>query len=103
MRESVVFFLQAWLQTRILDADEVMCENVKEKVVDLDASKMCVYPGDWTDYIYYIIGIEVMILIGLIVKVSYDYWVLKTAGYLPWPANRMPKLPCDWLCERFTK
>ncbi|XP_011154131.1 protein halfway isoform X1 [Harpegnathos saltator] len=96
-------FLKAWLQTRILDADEVMCENVKEKVVDLDASKMCVYPGDWTDYIYYIIGIEVMILIGLIVKVSYDYWVLKTAGYLPWPANRMPKLPCDWLCERFTK
>ncbi|KYM76611.1 Protein halfway [Atta colombica] len=91
--------LKAWLQTRILDSDEVMCENVKEKVVDLEPSKMCVYPGDWTDYIYYIIATEVILLIGLIAKVSYDYWVFKTAGYLPWPANKMPKLPCDWLFE----
>ncbi|KAM0737008.1 Protein halfway [Formica fusca] len=91
--------LKAWLQTRILDSDEVMCENVKEKVIDLEPSKMCVYPGDWTDYIYYIIATEVILLIGLIAKVSYDYWIFKTAGYLPWPANKMPKLPCDWLFE----
>lgn len=90
---------QVWLQTRILDSDEVLCENVKEKVVDLEPSKMCVYPGDWTDYIYYIIATEVVLLISLIAKVSYDYWIFKTAGYLPWPANKMPKLPCDWLCE----
>lgn len=38
-------------------------------------------------------------ILGLIAKVSYDYWVFKTAGYLPWPANKMPRLPCDWLCE----
>ncbi|KAL2715101.1 protein halfway isoform X2 [Vespula squamosa] len=92
-------YLKVWLQTRILDSDEVLCENVKEKVVDLEPSKMCVYPGDWTDYIYYIIATEVILLISLIAKVSYDYWVFKTAGYLPWPANKMPKLPCDWLCE----
>ncbi|XP_015171505.1 PREDICTED: protein halfway [Polistes dominula] len=92
-------YLKAWLQTRILDSDEVLCENVKEKVTDLEPSKMCVYPGDWTDYIYYIIATEVILLISLIAKVSYDYWVFKTAGYLPWPANKMPKLPCDWLCE----
>ncbi|XP_058800270.1 protein halfway isoform X2 [Phymastichus coffea] len=92
-------FLKIWLQTRITDPDEVLCENVKEKVIDLEPSKMCVYPGDWTDYIYYIIATEVLLLIGLIAKVSYDYWVFKTAGYLPWPANKMPKLPCDWLCE----
>lgn len=90
---------QVWLQTRILDSDEVLCENVKEKVVDLEPSKMCVYPGDWTDYIYYIIATEVILLISLIAKVSYDYWIFKTLGYLPWPANKMPKLPCDWLCE----
>ncbi|XP_012272897.1 protein halfway isoform X2 [Orussus abietinus] len=92
-------FLKVWLQTRILDYDEVLCENAKEKVMDLEPSKMCVYPGDWTDYIYYIIGTEVILLVSLIAKVSYDYWVFKTAGYLPWPANKMPKLPCDWLCE----
>ncbi|XP_020295692.1 protein halfway isoform X2 [Pseudomyrmex gracilis] len=33
-------YLKAWLQTRILDADEVMCGNVKEKVIDLEPSKM---------------------------------------------------------------
>ncbi|XP_012235587.1 protein halfway isoform X2 [Linepithema humile] len=91
--------LKTWLQTRILDADEVMCENVKEKVIDLEPSKMCVYPGDWTDYIYYIIATEVILLISLITKVLYDYWVFKTSGYIPWPANKMPKLPCDWLCD----
>ncbi|KAI4495539.1 hypothetical protein M0802_008551 [Mischocyttarus mexicanus] len=92
-------YLKVWLQTRILDSDEVLCENVKEKVIELEPSKMCVYPGDWTDYIYYIIATELILLISLIAKVSYDYWVFKTAGYLPWPANKMPKLPCDWLCE----
>lgn len=92
-------YLKAWLQTRILDSDEVMCENVKERVIDLEPSKMCVYPGDWTDYIYYIIATEVILLISLIAKVLYDYWVFKTAGYLPWPANKMPKLPCDWMFE----
>ncbi|XP_015122047.1 protein halfway [Diachasma alloeum] len=91
--------LKGWLQARILDADEVLCEKIKERVTELDASKMCVYPGDWTDYIYYIIATEVLLLISLVAKVSYDYWVFKTAGYLPWPANKMPKLPCDWLCE----
>lgn len=91
--------LKVWLQSRVLDYDEVLCENVKEKVVDLEPSKMCVAAGDWTDYITYIIGLEVVLLIVLIAKVSYDFWIFKTAGYLPWPASRMPKLPCDWLCE----
>lgn len=36
---------------------------------------------------------------GLVAKVTYDYWIFKSAGYLPWPANKMPRLPCDWLCE----
>lgn len=60
---------------------------------------MCQSLRDWTDYIYYIIAVEVILLVCLILKVTYDYWIFKTAGYLPWPANKMPKLPCDWLCE----
>ncbi|XP_015516881.1 protein halfway isoform X2 [Neodiprion pinetum] len=91
--------VKVWLQTRIMDYDEVLCENVREKVIDLEQARMCVYPGDWTDYIYYIIALEIILLFSLVAKVSYDYWVFKTAGYLPWPANKMPKLPCDWLCE----
>lgn len=93
-----------WLQTKsdfIKDYKEIMCDTDEGdiRVVDIDPSKYCQSNEDWTDYIYYIIAAEVFLLVSLIAKVSYDYWVFKTAGYLPWPASKMPKLPCDWLCE----
>lgn len=91
-----------WLLTKqknIPDYEEINCDNIKQRVIDLDSSKLCQSQHDWTDYIYYIITAEVLLLVLLIAKVSYDYWVFKTAGYLPWPASKMPKLPCDWLCE----
>ncbi|XP_031628091.1 protein halfway [Contarinia nasturtii] len=91
-----------WLLARtnhIPDAENVTCDNMPKKVVDLVETKLCQSPHDWTDYIYYLIAAEVLLLIAIIAKVSYDYWVFKTAGYLPWPASAMPKLPCDWLCE----
>ncbi|CAH0585439.1 unnamed protein product [Chrysodeixis includens] len=93
--------LKPWLLENfknIPDFKMLECED-NNKVVDLLEWKVCHTPRDWTDYIYYIIGLEVLILVLLISKVSYDYWVFKTAGYLPWPANKMPRLPCDWLCE----
>ncbi|VEN51316.1 unnamed protein product [Callosobruchus maculatus] len=93
---------KVWLLTkihRVPDYNEIICENINAKVVELDQTKLCQGEQDWTDYIYYIITAEVLLLVGLIAKVSYDYWVFKTAGYLPWPASKMPKLPCDWLCE----
>lgn len=96
--------LRVWLnakQKNIPDYNEIMCENNDLQVIKLDPLKMCQQPyqQDWTDYIYYIITAEVLLLLCLILKVSYDYWVFKTMGYLPWPASKMPKLPCDWLCE----
>lgn len=97
--------LKAWLvakEKNIPDFAEIMCENLPStKVIHLDQAKMCQHQDsqDWTDYIYYIITAEVLLLLCLIVKVSYDYWIFKTAGYLPWPASKMPKLPCDCLCE----
>ncbi|XP_022837880.1 protein halfway isoform X2 [Spodoptera litura] len=93
--------LKPWLLENfknIPDYKLLLCDD-KVPVVDLVESQVCHTPRDWTDYIYYIIGLEVLILVLLISKVSYDYWVFKTAGYLPWPANKMPRLPCDWLCE----
>ncbi|CAB3261849.1 unnamed protein product [Arctia plantaginis] len=93
--------LKPWLLENlknIPDYKMLECED-GTPVVELVESNVCHTPRDWTDYIYYIIGIEVLILVLLISKVSYDYWVFKTAGYLPWPANKMPRLPCDWLCE----
>lgn len=36
------------------------------KVIELDAAKMCQSPQDWTDYIYYIITAEVLLLVGKI-------------------------------------
>ncbi|XP_053609893.1 protein halfway isoform X2 [Plodia interpunctella] len=94
--------LKPWLQENlenIPDYKLLLCTDGMGPVVDLVESHVCHTVRDWTDYIYYIIGLEVLILVLLISKVSYDYWVFKTAGYLPWPANKMPRLPCDWLCE----
>ncbi|KAJ0176384.1 hypothetical protein K1T71_007563 [Dendrolimus kikuchii] len=94
--------LKPWLLENfknIPDYKFLQCQDNMGAVVDLVESKVCHTPRDWTDYIYYIIGLEVLVLALLISKVSYDYWVFKTAGYLPWPANKMPRLPCDWLCE----
>lgn len=86
-------------QSHIPDVDKIGCENMKQKVKDLSEVKLCQSQHDWTDYIYYLITLEILLLMAMITKVSYDYWVFKTAGYLPWPASKMPKLPCDWLCE----
>lgn len=95
-------YFQVWLLTKtehIPDYSDIMCENMRFRVIELEQSIICQGEQEWTDYINYIITAEVLLLIGLIAKVSYDYWVFKTAGYLPWPASKMPKLPCDWLCE----
>ncbi|KAG6455666.1 protein halfway [Manduca sexta] len=94
--------LKPWLLENfknIPDYKNLACKDDMGLVVELVESRVCHTPTDWTDYIYYIIGLEVLVLVLLISKVSYDYWVFKTAGYLPWPANKMPRLPCDWLCE----
>lgn len=69
------------------------------QVIDLEQKSVCITEADWTHYMYYVIAAELSVLLLLIGKVSYDYWVFKTAGYLPWPASKMPKLPCDWVFE----
>lgn len=94
--------VRMWLlknQKHIEDYYEIQCENFNDKVMDLDQNKVCSYPRVWTDYINYIIAGEVVLLLLLISKVSYDYWIFRTAGYLPWPASKMPKMPCDWVFE----
>ncbi|XP_058811304.1 protein halfway-like, partial [Topomyia yanbarensis] len=96
--------LKNWLlskKAQVPDHDQIYCEGSSHvtKMVQIQESKLCQSQHDWTDYIYYLIATEIILLIALICKVSYDYWVFKTAGYLPWPANKMPKLPCDCLCE----
>ncbi|XP_027836855.2 protein halfway isoform X1 [Aphis gossypii] len=96
--------LKIWLLTNhihIPDYNEILCSNMqhKLKVIDLDQKLVCIKKADWTHYMYYVIAAELSVLLLLIGKVSYDYWVFKTAGYLPWPASKMPKLPCDWIFE----
>lgn len=76
----------------------IICLN-NSQVIDLEQKIACITEADWTHYMYYVIAAELSVLLLLIGKVSYDYWVFKTAGYLPWPASKMPKLPCDWVFE----
>ncbi|KAI5696980.1 hypothetical protein M8J75_003355 [Diaphorina citri] len=85
---------QTWLiahKHHIADVSDLLCSNYKEPVIHLDPTQICVTPRDWTDYIYYIITGEILVFLLLLGKVSYDYWVFRTAGYLPWPAN--PEIP----------
>ncbi|XP_046679803.1 protein halfway-like [Homalodisca vitripennis] len=100
---STAQVLKVWLlanKLHISDYDELLCENLNNmRVVDLEQAKVCVYSRDWTDYIYYIIAVEICLFFLLITKVTYDYWIFKTTGYLPWPASKMPRLPCDWVFE----
>lgn len=94
--------LKPWIlenYKNIPDYNSLECQDGLGPVVNLLEHQVCHTPRDWTDYIYYIIGLEVLVLVLLVSKVMYDYWIFKTAGYLPWPANKMPRLPCDWLCE----
>lgn len=94
--------LRQWLvdhKTSIKDIDQIECENLPEKVLQLKEATLCQSKHDAMDYIFFLIAAEVLLLLALILKVSYDYYVFKTQSYLPWPANKMPKLPCDWLCE----
>ncbi|XP_035785927.1 protein halfway-like isoform X2 [Anopheles albimanus] len=93
-----------WLLSRkaqVPDHENIFCEGDTslQQLVTIQESKLCQSQHDWTDYIYYLIAAEIILLIALVCKVSYDYWIFKSAGYLPWPANKMPKLPCDCLCE----
>lgn len=94
--------LKIWLlsrQSHIIDYHGIMCET-GQRVLELSETKLCHSQHDWTDYIYLIIILEVFLLIALICKVSYDYYIFKTHGFLPWPASQIPKIPfCDWLCE----
>lgn len=94
--------LKSWFlsyKQNLPEVENVMCDNLQKRVVDIQLIDVCIHKRAWTDYISYIIAGEVILLLLLVSKVSYDYWVFKTAGYLPWPASRLPKLPCDWVFE----
>lgn len=69
------------------------------QVIDLDPKDLCAKPTEWKHFIRFVIYGEVIIFVLLVGKVSYDYYIFKAFGYLPWPASRMPKLPCDWCFE----
>lgn len=62
------------------------------RIIDLKEKNMCESDRFLSDsfierFIDYIIVIEVLLLVGLIVKVSYDWYVFKHSGFLPIPAS----------------
>lgn len=72
----------------ISDSDKILCNNMKEKIIELKESQLCKSGIDnWASYINYVIFVEIVLLVGLITKVSYDYYVFKRTGILPYPAN----------------
>ncbi|MCH1923093.1 hypothetical protein L9G15_27155, partial [Shewanella sp. A3A] len=75
-----------WLlnnKNNIKDYDEVQCDKDFQRVIDIDPSRVCNPEKDFTEYIYLIIAGEILLLLLLVSKVTYDYWVFKSSGYLP--------------------
>lgn len=50
--------------SHIPDYQDIKCQNMNIKVIELDTAKICQSPQDWMDYIYYVIGIELVLLIS---------------------------------------
>lgn len=71
------------------DSHEILCNNLHNKVMELKESQICKSAGvhDFSTYIDIIIGIEIFLLIALFTKVSYDYYIFKKTGFLPYPAS----------------
>ncbi|PSN47105.1 Protein halfway, partial [Blattella germanica] len=91
-------FEQHKLRQVLMAGNKIKCDcNTAQHIMSLDTNQVCKFPRVWTDYINYIIAGEVILLFLIVSKVSYDYWIFRTAGYLPWPASKMPKMPCDWI------
>ncbi|KAL7014044.1 hypothetical protein ACKWTF_015709 [Chironomus riparius] len=72
----------------INDCDKILCNNMQAKILELKETELCKSGiDDWANYIEYLIVIEVLLLIALFTKVSYDYYVFKKTGFLPFPAS----------------
>lgn len=60
---------------------------MQARILELKESQLCKSYHDWASYIDYVIVIEVILLVALIAKVSYDWYVFKNSGFLPYPAS----------------
>lgn len=72
----------------VSDGNEILCGNIQSRVMELKESQMCnTGLHDFSIYIDIIIGIEIILLIALFTKVSYDYYMFKKFSFLPYPAS----------------
>lgn len=75
------------------DCEKIYCANEDSRIIDLKEKNMCSKDGRFLDdsliarFIDYVIVLEVLLLVGLIAKVSYDWYVFKHSGFLPIPAS----------------
>jgi hypothetical protein len=61
---------------------------MQSRVMELKENQLCKSgEHDWSTIINIIIGVEVVLLIALFTKVSYDYYMFKKKGFLPFPAS----------------
>jgi hypothetical protein len=83
---NIVKHIRYW--RLISDTNKILCNNMKEKVLELKESQLCKSGIDnWASYINYIIALEIILIVGLILKVTYDYFIFKRTGFLPFPAS----------------
>jgi hypothetical protein len=72
----------------ISDANEILCDNMQARIMELNESQLCTSGmHDFSRYIDIFIFVEIILLIALFTKVSYDYYMFKKTGFLPYPAS----------------
>jgi hypothetical protein len=58
-----------------------------KKIFELEEARLCKSSHDWANYVDYLIIIEILLLVALITKVSYDWYIFSQSGFLPYPAS----------------
>lgn len=71
----------------VQDCDKILCDNMQARILELNSQLCKSGYHDWASYIDYVIVIEVILLVALISKVSYDWYIFKNSGFLPYPAS----------------
>lgn len=83
---TVISLPQIW--RLIQDCDKILCDNMQARILELKETQMCKSGyHDWAKMLDYLIIIEIILLVALISKVSYDWYVFKNSGFLPLPAS----------------
>jgi len=72
-----------------------------QPLIDVKFGDLCYMVDDGTPelWIFFMIALEVILIMMIVGKVWYDQRTFRKTGVLPWFSAKMPRLPCDAMLE----